>query len=519
MSNPGPASVVTQNLSFLTGQVLSASQVASPTQDILLNQTVIYQGPNGALYQSNGSSLSFVGGLAQAAASTSLVLDSIFRQYSPLTVGGVVALTVSGTTLGASAAMVVISNGVNIPSVSGADAWATDFGYLNTAGYPNRIDVWYDGIAARYAWSQQAVPAVVPVAPSFSVAPVINGTPTQGASGGYTTGTFSGVPTPTSSQQWTLNGVDIAGAASTTYTPLAGDVGKTLAVRQIATNASGAASSTSAGVVVAAASAFESETLAWLARVATNSGTVSSPTQSAVNSFVVSAKAAGYFTKFRRISIPVGDALAAVVPLVNTSGATVDTNTGSLSYAESTGFVTSGANYLATGYTPSEATGGLSIYLRTTQTSVATGKVAMGARDSGSTQIFRLIANADGSGGVSAGGVAGAWGGVVGASNVQPATTGGMTAGMWNVTRTSSTLSTLYKNGTSVGTMATATTPATTSNALYVGCNNGAGTAGAFLDSGSAIGAYAVDTGLTGTDAANFYTHMQTLQTALSRNV
>lgn len=96
---------------------------------------------------------------------------------------------------------------------------------------------------------------VAAVAPSFSVAPAIIGTPQVGVASAYTSGTFSGTPTPTSSQQWTLDAVDISGATGLTYTPVSGDAGHLLRVRQIATNTGGSANSTSASATVTAAAA------------------------------------------------------------------------------------------------------------------------------------------------------------------------------------------------------------------------------------------------------------------------
>lgn len=464
--------------------------------------------------------LSAGGAGLQRDAATTLLLDSVDAQYGPLSISGTTELTVDGTTGGASASMVVIANGTNIPTITGADEWASSFGYLNTDGIPNRLDVWHDGVARRYAWSQQAVPSAAPVAPSFSAPPVINGTPQASAATSYTSGTYSGSPTPTSAQQWSLDGVDLPGATSATPTLPSDSAGKALRVRQTVTNATSSASSTSEPVTVAAAPAGDADVAAWMVRVGSAGGSVSSPTQDAVAAFVAAAKSAGYWSKFRRLNLFVGDAAASLVPLVNTSGASVDTNVAGMTYSEAAGYSTNGSsNYLNTGYTPSEATGGLSMYLRTTQASSTTGRVFMGCRDSGATQVFRLAGNTAGSGTNTAGSYSGAWGGVVGASNVQATGTGGNTAGMFHISRTSSTLSTLYKNGASVGTMATSTTPGSSGNALYIGCNNSAGTAAAWLESGSAIGAYGVDSGMTAGEAADYRTHMQTFQTAMGRNV
>lgn len=93
---------------------------------------------------------------------------------------------------------------------------------------------------------------VSPSAPAFTTNPTIDNTPVVGVSVSFTSGTVTGSPTPTLSQQWTLDGADIAGATGATYTPVAGDANKALRVRQDATNTEGGASATSDPVIVAA---------------------------------------------------------------------------------------------------------------------------------------------------------------------------------------------------------------------------------------------------------------------------
>lgn len=81
-------------------------------------------------------------------------------------------------------------------------------------------------------------------------APAINGTPAVGVAVGLTPGAVAGYPAPTVLYQWMLDGADVDGATGSTYTPAAGDAGKTLAVRQRAVNATGDDSMTSTGKVV-----------------------------------------------------------------------------------------------------------------------------------------------------------------------------------------------------------------------------------------------------------------------------
>lgn len=95
-----------------------------------------------------------------------------------------------------------------------------------------------------------------PTSPSFSSAPIIIGAPRLGVASSYQPGTILGNPQPTSSQQWQLSSnsgttwADISGATGATYTPVSGDVGKLLRVRQIATNNQGSTTSDSSDVLV-----------------------------------------------------------------------------------------------------------------------------------------------------------------------------------------------------------------------------------------------------------------------------
>lgn len=103
-----------------------------------------------------------------------------------------------------------------------------------------------NGAALNFGFSS------VPTAPVIASKPVINGAPVQGVATGYTASPATGNPSPTTTQQWSINGVDVNGAVNPTYTPITADVGKLLRVRQIESNGvNPAASSTSDPVIVA----------------------------------------------------------------------------------------------------------------------------------------------------------------------------------------------------------------------------------------------------------------------------
>lgn len=91
------------------------------------------------------------------------------------------------------------------------------------------------------------------VAPAFTAAPAITGTPKVGVVLTSTNGTVTGDATITYTRQWYADGVAIAAATATTYTPVTGDVGKTISVRVTAVNGAGSANAYAAASTVVAA--------------------------------------------------------------------------------------------------------------------------------------------------------------------------------------------------------------------------------------------------------------------------
>ena len=252
--------------------------------------------------------------------------------------------------------------------------------------------------------------------------------------------------------------------------------------------------------------ALDTDVQSWLTRVASASGTVSAGTQTAVNTFVLACKAASIWTLFRRLNLCVGDFNASFVPLVNTSGGTTDTNVNLVSgdYAENLGWRTDGSTkYISTGYTPSEATGGLAVYLRTEQTGT---RVPIGCRDAGSTQTFRIASISTVPSAVWGQGSAVASGGAAG-------------LGFLHSSRRSATDLVLYRNGASVGSSNVSTTPATPGVPMTVLAQNAGGPITLYLAANSYVGGYAVDSGMSPTQAANYATIWQAFQTAMGRAV
>jgi len=102
---------------------------------------------------------------------------------------------------------------------------------------------------SAFVASSNSVSAVNTVAPTNSVAPVISGTTLVGETLTTTTGTWSGIPTPTYSYQWKRGATNI-GTNATTYTLVAADTGQSITCVVTATNAGGSANATSNALTI-----------------------------------------------------------------------------------------------------------------------------------------------------------------------------------------------------------------------------------------------------------------------------
>ena len=89
------------------------------------------------------------------------------------------------------------------------------------------------------------------VPPVLALAPVLAGTGRVGEPVTVSAGSWSGVPTPSTSVAWLRDGTAIAGATGTSYTPVAADDGKSLSARVTATNVGGSAEMVTAALSIA----------------------------------------------------------------------------------------------------------------------------------------------------------------------------------------------------------------------------------------------------------------------------
>lgn len=130
---------------------------------------------------------------------------------------------------------------------------------LDRLRYSDRIPAWLAAQATRLTTTVSAVFDALKVLqpreilalanidlPANTVAPAITGTAQVGQTLTVSTGTWTGVPTPTYTRQWKRGGAEIKGAIGTTYVPTTADIGATITCTVKATNPGGSVSITTA---------------------------------------------------------------------------------------------------------------------------------------------------------------------------------------------------------------------------------------------------------------------------------
>lgn len=246
------------------------------------------------------------------------------------------------------------------------------------------------------------------------------------------------------------------------------------------------------------------------ARVASNSGTINGSSLSAVDTFVLTLKGAGLWTKLLRCNLFVGDQLAAcMVPLVVGAGGAVDTNVNFVSgdYTPTTGLSGDGSTkYINTGLAITTATGGLSAYVRTNL--AAQAGYIMGVSANGGADLYRM-------GKAAAGTFDNFWGQSSTASKTETSP-----AGFYHGIRRGGTENKWYRGAVEQASSSTACTPAGQPTLpLFIFARNNV-TAGVFLEGGVKLAGYAVDDGtMTAGQEAAWYNAWQALQVALGRSV
>lgn len=135
-----------------------------------------------AFYEQADAPQAVSGGITQLGFSATIPLAYASAAMPRTTVSGALALTAdaAGAAEGNSTLLSFVSDGTNVPSISGSTALNTDFGYDNSqAGLQNFLQVVYLAGAARHQWFQPAVNTPIDVtAPTAGTATVENATAT-----------------------------------------------------------------------------------------------------------------------------------------------------------------------------------------------------------------------------------------------------------------------------------------------------------------------------------------------------
>lgn len=151
-------------------------------------------------------------------------------------------------------------NGGSATSLGLTAAGSATISGLGNGATPNVEIRAVNEIAGPGAWSSVKTVTTY-TAPANTVAPTISGGTTQGATLTATAGAWTGTPTPTIAGQWRVNGADVPGATSSTFSTSSLAVGDVVTYRETATNAGGSASATSSGVTLVAAEGMVSARL------------------------------------------------------------------------------------------------------------------------------------------------------------------------------------------------------------------------------------------------------------------
>lgn len=248
---------------------------------------------------------------------------------------------------------------------------------------------------------------------------------------------------------------------------------------------------------------FDPDAQAFFDRVTTAGGTLTTTEQNATNQLVLDMKSAGIWTSMK-----------AVYPMVGASAAACAQNLKSASF---TGTFTSGWTFASTGVTPN----GTSAYMNTSlnvnteltlnsthlsyysRTNISASQVEMGVTTvPSSTYILFDFAGL-------------AYSAINEGTQAPRTTAASPTTGFLIGSRASSTQEKYFTNNVSQTRTANSTSKANLN--IFLGCYNNTGNANLFSTKQCAFAS--IGDGLTDTQAADFYTCVNTFQVSLSRNV
>ena len=331
-------------------------------------------------------------------------------------------------------------------------------------------------------------------APVNTVAPAISGTAQENQTLTCSTGTWTGTPTITYAYQWKRNNVNIIGAINSTYTLVSADVAQSIKCTVTATNSVGNTNADSN--TVTPTSAVDSDAQAFITAAA-----ITNPTQqTAINQLVTDLKGYGIWSKMKALYPFVGGTASShSYNLKNTSQFQITWN-GGVTHS-STGVTGNGTNgYGNTGLNDSTILNidnkHISMYQRNIL-SEPSGS-SMGIANSN-----RFYLNSGGQNYSTLG------------MNQSPFAIQTPQRGMFVMSKTANGSFKYFQNALTPVTK-TGTNSAQNLNYFVGACNNG----GTGFDYTSANLAFvSIGDGLTDTEAANFYTAVQTFQVTLGRSI
>ena len=344
-------------------------------------------------------------------------------------------------------------------------------------------------------------------APVNTVAPVISGTAVVGQTLSSTTGTWTGAPTPTYAYQWKRNGSNIASATSSTYTLVQADATFAITCAVTATNIAGSAEATSNSLTIT-----DADAQSVITAIESTGVTLTTTQKNACNQLIVDLKGFGIWTKMKALYGFLG----------GTAGAhkwnwkdPQDTNAafrlvfnGGWTHSV-TGALPNGTNAYADSFLNTQThlslnSGHLSYYSRLN--TISGSYIEIGSLRPTPDSYTAIIINGFGLGYLGRINNGGAYDNIANADS----------RGFYLTNRTASNIIKLQKNGTVV-VNGTAASNATSNINIYLGAANNSGITQYYTNRECAFSS--IGDGLTGTEAANFYTAVNAYQVALSRNV
>jgi hypothetical protein len=259
------------------------------------------------------------------------------------------------------------------------------------------------------------------------------------------------------------------------------------------------------------AAPIDAATLAWIAAVVGNGGTVSGARQALVNNLIVGLKADGIFTKLDRLWLFAGeDQPSALTDIIANSLATA---VNSPTFTVDRGYAgDASTSYIDTGYNP---TGGPNYVQDSAQFSVwdntsrgVNSQVPIGVRKIGGGNLFAEMEpfTADVGGNKS-------FGRINSDGFNDLAATVADAIGFWQVNRSGASAAQLYLNGSSIATDNLNSSSGIPNFNFFVCGDNNAGTL--LSPTSDQISAAAMGGSLNGTESGNFYSRLRTYMTAV----